>query len=53
MTTYEEYMKSVEYVKSKIGNLQPEIGIVAGSGLKDLGKLIKSPIKIPYILYNK
>lgn len=48
MSKLEDFEECVKFVKSKIGDLKPEIGIVAGSGLKDLGKLVQNPITIPY-----
>ncbi|MBL7574945.1 purine-nucleoside phosphorylase [Peptoniphilus asaccharolyticus DSM 20463] len=39
--------KSIEYIKS-LTNVQPEIGIVLGSGLGDFGETIEDKIVIPY-----
>lgn len=46
-TTYETYLEAADYIKSKIGG-EAELGIILGSGLGALGKLLEDPIEIPY-----
>jgi len=48
MDTRKSIYSAAEFVKSRIGDLTPEIGIVLGSGLGKLGGLIEDPIVIPY-----
>ena len=45
--TYEMYVEAAEYIKEKIGG-EAEIGIILGSGLGMLGKMLEDPIEIPY-----
>lgn len=40
--------ESVAYIKSKLGTLEPEIAIVLGSGLGDLGDEIEKAVYIDY-----
>ena len=42
------YLKAVEYIRSKSGNVTPEIGVILGSGLGSLGEQIENPSIIPY-----
>lgn len=39
---------SADYIKEKIGNFEPKLAIVLGSGLADVGEQIEQPIFIPY-----
>ncbi|HON18569.1 MAG TPA: purine-nucleoside phosphorylase [Salinivirgaceae bacterium] len=43
----EEFRKATEYIRSKITST-PEVGIILGSGLGNLGNRIENAIKIPY-----
>ena len=45
--TYQMYVEAAEYIKAKIGG-EAELGIILGSGLGALGKMLKDPIEIPY-----
>ena len=45
--SYEMYVEAAEYIKAKIGG-EAEIGIILGSGLGSLGKMLENPIEIPY-----
>ena len=45
--TYEMYIEAADYIKEKIGG-EAEIGIILGSGLGALGKMLKDPVEIPY-----
>lgn len=47
LTEYEKLRESLQYIKS-ITDLAPEIGIVCGSGLGDLVKIIDNQVQIPY-----
>ena len=40
--------QAADYVKSRIGDLQPVVGIVLGSGLGKLAETVKDPVVIPY-----
>lgn len=48
MFKYEDYQKSAEYIKEKIGDLNPKIAIVLGSGLGGLAKEIENKVIINY-----
>ena len=45
--TYEMYIEAADYIKEKIGG-EAEIGIILGTGLGMLGKMLADPIEIPY-----
>ena len=45
--TYEMYVEAAEYIKAKIGG-EAELGIILGSGLGALSKMLKDPIEVPY-----
>lgn len=45
---YNKIQDSVEYIKSKIGSFCPQIGIILGTGLSNLGNEIEKVIDIPY-----
>ena len=42
------YLKAVDYIRAKSGNVTPEIGVILGSGLGSLGDKIENPCIIPY-----
>lgn len=44
----ERIMKAAEYMRSRIGNRKPSVGIVLGSGLGKLADRIEDPITVPY-----
>ena len=46
--TYEYFKTSADYVKSVIGDFEPEIGMILGTGLGGVSKRIKDPVEIPY-----
>lgn len=48
MTNTEAIHAASLYVKERLGGLNPEVGIVLGSGLGKLSDEIKDPIVIPY-----
>ncbi len=45
---YERIFTAAEYLKSQLGGLKPEVGIVLGSGLGKLADRIASPVTVPY-----
>ena len=46
--SYEYYKKSADYVRSVIGDFQPRIGLILGTGLGQFSQRIENPIEIPY-----
>ena len=48
MNTLETIYAAAEYVRGKLGALQPTVGIVLGSGLGKLADEIENPLTIPY-----
>lgn len=44
----ERIMKAAEYMRSRIGDRKPSVGIVLGSGLGKLADRIEAPITVPY-----
>jgi purine-nucleoside phosphorylase len=48
MTYPETINAAAAYVRKQIGDLQPTVGIVLGSGLGKLADQIENPIEIPY-----
>lgn len=44
----ERIYKAAEYVKGQLGGLNPQVGIVLGSGLGNLATKIANPVTIPY-----
>ena len=46
--TYDYFKKSADFVKSKIGDFQPEIGIILGSGLNRFADSIENRMEISY-----
>lgn len=47
LTEYDKLEESLEYMKS-IVSAQPKLGIICGSGLGDLVKILDNPVSIPY-----
>jgi len=47
MKEWEKVNEAVNFIRSKI-NIQPEIGIILGTGLSGLGEKIKNKVVIPY-----
>jgi purine-nucleoside phosphorylase len=43
----EKFMETADFIKAKIKSL-PEVGIILGSGLGNLGNKIEAEVKIPY-----
>jgi purine-nucleoside phosphorylase len=48
MTYLETINAAAAYVRKQIGELQPTVGVVLGSGLGKLADQIENPIEIPY-----
>ena len=48
MFTIEEYRASAKVLEDKLGSVMPEILIILGSGLGDLGEYVENPIIIEY-----
>lgn len=48
MSNLNKIIDSCEFLKEKIGNEIPSVGIILGSGLGELANLIQNPIVIPY-----
>ena len=48
MTYLETINAAAAYVRKQIGELQPTVGVVLGSGLGKLANQIENPIEIPY-----
>ena len=44
----ERIHKAADYIKERIGDRQPVVGIVLGSGLGKLADIVKDPVVIPY-----
>ena len=48
MFTIEEYRASAKVLEDKLGSVMPEILIILGSGLGDLGEYVENPVIIEY-----
>ena len=48
MTYLETINAAAAYVRKQIGDLQPTVGVVLGSGLGKLAEQIDNPVEIPY-----
>lgn len=48
MFKYEDYLKSANYIKEKMGNKSPKIAIILGSGLGILSEEIEEKVTISY-----
>lgn len=48
MIPFEHYQQSADYIRSRIGDFQPEILMILGSGLGQFGELVEDPIFVPY-----
>ena len=46
--SFEQYQESARYIRSRIGDFQPEVAMVLGSGLGYLGDIVENPIVVPY-----
>lgn len=48
MIPFEHYEQSAAYLREKLGDFQPEILMILGSGLGQFGELVEDPILVPY-----
>ena len=48
MFEYQDYVKSANFIKEKIGNRKPKIAIILGSGLGVLSSEIENKVVIKY-----
>ena len=46
--TYDYYRKSADYIRSVIGDFEPEIGMILGTGLGKFSARIEDSVEIPY-----
>ena len=46
--TFADYQESADYLRQKLGSLVPEVALVLGSGLGELGDQVEDPIFVPY-----
>lgn len=46
--TYDDYKKSADYIREKIGAFTPEVLMILGSGLGFLGDVVEDPIFVDY-----
>ena len=48
MIPFEHYEQSAAYLREQIGDFQPEVLMILGSGLGQFGELVDCPICVPY-----
>jgi purine-nucleoside phosphorylase len=48
MSYFDDVMKAAQYVRGRLGRLQPHLGIVLGSGLGAAAESVVNPVVIPY-----
>ena len=46
--TFAQYQESADFLRSKLGDFQPKVAMVLGSGLGYLGDVVENPIVVPY-----
>ena len=46
--TFADYRKAADVVAERLGDFQPEVAMIMGSGLGDMADLAENPIVIPY-----
>ena len=46
--TFAQYEESARYIRSKIGDLQPKVAMILGSGLGFMGEQVENPIAVSY-----
>lgn len=46
--TFAQYQESAQFLKSRLGDFQPRVAMVLGSGLGYLGDLVEHAIVVPY-----
>jgi len=47
-TYYEQLKEAADALRAKLGGRQPQIGLILGSGLGDLGDDVANAVKVPY-----
>ena len=45
--TFAQYQESAQFLKHRLGNFQPKVAMVLGSGLGYLGDLVEHAIVVP------
>lgn len=48
MIPFEHYEQSAAFLRERIGDFQPEILMILGSGLGQFGELVEDPVFVPY-----
>ncbi len=48
MIPFEHYRQSADYLREKLGDFQPELLLILGSGLGQFGERVEHPIFVPY-----
>jgi purine-nucleoside phosphorylase len=48
MSYFDDVMKAAQFVRARLGRLQPHLGIVLGSGLGAAAESVMNPVIIPY-----
>lgn len=48
MIPFEHYEQSANYLRERLGDFQPEILLILGSGLGQFGELVEAPVFVPY-----
>ena len=46
--TFEQYQQSADAIRQKIGDFQPKVAMILGSGLGYMGDIVENPIAVPY-----
>ena len=46
--TFEQYQQSADAIRAKIGDFQPKVAMILGSGLGYMGDIVENAIVVPY-----
>ena len=46
--TFEQYQQSADAIRAKIGDFQPKVAMILGSGLGFMGDIVENAIAVPY-----
>ena len=46
--TFEQYQQSADAIRAKIGDFQPKVAMILGSGLGFMGDIVENVIAVPY-----
>lgn len=46
--TFDQYVESADYIRTKIGEFKPKVAMILGSGLGFLGDVVEGAIQVPY-----